>query len=132
MFRKLSPTQLVRHRSVAAADSPGHSRAAPNNAFAQSTGRGRQSPGRPGRAWGTYCRIYASLFGQKRMNNRYLHDFIACAYMWSESGLGWRGLQTESTETDHNGLVGDRFTTRLLIAPEFYVHVIASLPYRVR
>ena len=98
-------------------DSPGHSRAAPNNAFAQSTGRGHQCPGRPDRAWGTYCRIYASLFGKKYMKTRYLYNFIVCAHMWSESGLGWRGLQAENTETDHNSLVGDRFTTRLLVAP---------------
>lgn len=61
------------------------------------------------------------------MNNRYLYNVIVYAYMWSESGLGWQNLQAESAETDHNCLVGDRFTTRLLITPEFYVHVIPSL-----
>ena len=56
----------------------------------------------------------------------YLCNFVVCAYMWSGNGMGRLDLHVENSETDHDCLVGDRFTTRLLIASEFYVHVIAS------
>jgi len=46
--------------------------------------------------------------------------------------MGWLGLHVQNSETDHDCLIGDRFTTWLLIASEFYVHGIASLLYRIR
>jgi hypothetical protein len=55
-----------------------------------------------------------------------MYNVVVCAYMWSKNGICWLGLHAENSETDHNCLVGDRLTTRLLIASEFYVHVMAS------
>ena len=113
-------------------DPPGHNRAVLNNVFAQSTGRGPQFPDHP--SWleertAEYMRAYMS----KTMSVvRYLYCIIVCAHTQSRNGMDWLGPWAENSRTDHDGLVGDRFTTRLLIASEFYVHVITASPRRAR
>ena len=52
--------------------------------------------------------------------------------MRSRNGMDWLGPWAENSRTDHNCLVDDRFATRLLIAFEFYVHVITISPRRTR
>ena len=77
-----------------------------------------------------YMRAYAS--GNASLV-RCLYNAVGRAYMLSrDETFGWACRLRTQRSTDHNCLVRNRFTTRVLVAPEFYVHVMATRSRRLR